>query len=119
MKNYGFQMFSICGRVLLALLLVQGCRQKGSTDKPPPGAYFKTHFQDESQFIVEALITDLAEMIYYAQHKSIPERLSVSAVETKGTAFRKPVYAVHVDFGSKIPSVSAVVRVDRPIWEPA
>src|SRR5205085_2574606 len=30
--------------------------------------YFETSFQDESQFIVETIVTDLAEMAYFAKN---------------------------------------------------
>ena len=45
----------------LVVAIATGCKPKAS----PESAYFKTPFQSESQFIVYAIVSDLAEQIYY------------------------------------------------------
>jgi hypothetical protein len=36
--------------------------------------YFDTPFQSESQFIVEAIVSDLAEQMYFARNGQLPEK---------------------------------------------
>ena len=52
--------------------LVTGCKPSGTAQNKPAG-YFKTDFQDESQFIVETIVADLAEQIYYAKFHRLPD----------------------------------------------
>src|SRR5437667_127947 len=89
----------ICGvltTICLAFLL-GGCEK--AKDSPgfgsPPlvaSAYFKTHWQDESQFIAEMIGIDLAEMVFFAKYEKLPSsrEFSVSASELKTSAFRAP-----------------------------
>src|SRR5260221_1735322 len=89
-------------------------------DKPIAPAYFKTHWKDESQFIVEAITMDIAEMICFAKSKILPEerQFSVNAAEMAGTAFRAPVYRVEVNLPEVVAPVTTDIEVIRPIWEP-
>ena len=79
-------------------------------------AYFKTSFQDESQFVVEAIIEDIAEMVYFARnhHRPDPKVLSVDAQESGGTP-DAPAYDVTVKLDTRSP-VHTTVTVSGPIW---
>src|SRR6059036_1502913 len=92
-------------------------RQSATRQNSP---YFKTHFQDESQFIVEQTSSDLAEMIYYAKNESLPaERVfRVTATERSDSQFRLPVYDVEVTYSTKGSPLRSQVDVKSPIWEP-
>lgn len=89
-------------------------------DNNQSNGYFKTHFQDESQFIVETVIADLAEMVFFAKHAKLPDAkaFSVEAVETSGTAFRSPVYAISISLQPNSPAIKLTLKIDAPIWSP-
>src|SRR3989442_4712379 len=114
---------------LLFLIALAGCAKKESPQpaNPSPQAslgsprsYFKTHFQDESQFIVETVLADLAEMTYFAKTASLPDPkvFSVQAQEKPGSAFRAPVYDVEIVLQPNQAPLKAVISVSGPIWSP-
>jgi hypothetical protein len=82
--------------------------------------YFKTPFQDESQYIVGAIAADVAEMVYFAKNNQLPDAnlFSVQAVEKPDSPLRAPVYFVKIGFGKKEP-LQLEVNVDGPIWSAA
>ena len=103
-----------------------GCKRdktaESDTGKPTSqitGAYFKTSFQDESQFVVEYITTDIAEMIYFAQNHRLPDPkfFSVHAEENCGTP-NAPAYNISVNLGTASPLRSAVA-VSGPVWSEA
>ena len=103
---------------LVTLGLVTGCNRQpqGSQGaQPTTGNYFRTHFQDESQFIVEAILTDLAEMSAYARTGQRLE-ISVAAAERPGSQFRQPSYDVKIVSGTQ--RVQKPLEVTGPIWSP-
>ena len=65
---------------------------------PWSAAYFKTHFQTEGQFIVESILTDVAEMAWFAKTHTPPKagEISVAADETADSQFDVPKYAVTI-----------------------
>jgi tetratricopeptide (TPR) repeat protein len=79
-------------------------------------AYFKTTFQDESQFVVENIVTDIAEMVYFARNHRLPDQkhFSVRAQESGGTP-DSPAYNVIVQLGASS-AVHTAVTVSGPIW---
>jgi len=97
---------------------LSGCKQENSTGGGR--SYFKTHFQDESQFIVETVLADLAEMTYFAKTASLPDPkvFSVQAQEKPGSAFRAPVYDVAIVLQPNQAPLKAVISVSGPIWSP-
>src|SRR4051794_20846113 len=62
--------------------------------------YFKTSFQNESEFVIENITTDIAEMVFFAVNHRLPDPtlFSVHARETGGTP-DAPTYNVTVKFG--------------------
>jgi hypothetical protein len=115
---------------LVVLILVSGCKRHDDTraaatqtppaaQRPPdaPGSsYFRTPFQTEGQYIVDAIITDLAEQIYFAAKHRLPEQpVAVNAVEHGGT-IDAPSYEVQFEFGEH--PVNITINVDGPIWSP-
>ena len=113
---------------LVALLLTVALCGCGNQDKGTSaasrqsqnGGYFKTQWQDESQFIVTAIVSDLAEMAYYAKHKRLPNprRFSVTAVEKPGSPLGSPVYVVEVALDKSVPVIKEELTVSGPIWSP-
>jgi tetratricopeptide (TPR) repeat protein len=95
-----------------------------SPRNPPPAqshdsAYFKTSFQDESQFVVESIVTDIAEMIYFARNHGLPDakQITVEARE-KGGAADAPVYDMTVKIGESSP-IQTKLTLSGPIWSEA
>jgi tetratricopeptide (TPR) repeat protein len=110
----------ICSFCLL--LIAGGCGQKpaplpSTSNKPTP--YFKTPFQDESEFIVETVLANLTEMIVYARQASKGEiKVSVDAAEKPESTFGTPVYLVEVLPGPAA-AFKTQLQVNGPIWSPA
>lgn len=126
LKNVNCQL--IC--FLAALLLAAGCKPKSgatqspdaSTPKPPPAApYFHTSFQTESQFIVETVVADLAEQMFYLANHQLPDGkyFSVIANEKPGSPVDAPVYEFQIKVDPKVKDLKVELNVDGPIWSPS
>ena len=91
-----------------------------TNEKTEPAGYFTTPFQDESQFIVETILSDLAEQVFYAKHHQLPDKkdFSVRALEKPGSPLDAPVYAVKIALGSGQPVLQTELKVSGPIWSP-
>lgn len=106
---------------LLAVGLVAGCKPKSPAGSATSSTYFATPFQDESQFIVEAIVSDLAEQMSYAASHRLPDKkhFSVTATDKPGSPLDAPIYDVRVRLGPNQREVKAEVSVNGPIWSPA
>src|ERR1044071_1223750 len=95
-----------------------GSKPKTSGESPP-GPYFQTHFQSESQFIVEAIVSDLAEQIFYAKYHRLPDKkyFSVTALE-KGGTIDAPVYELQIRLEPKNRELKLDLNISGPIWSP-
>ena len=111
------------GIALLVLIAANGCKKKTAESTPPgqpkpmrgePPGYFQTHFQEESQFIVENIAADLSEMIYFAKHRRLPPAsdFSVSAAGAAGA----PTYRVRIVLDAKTPPLESKLAITGPIW---
>jgi tetratricopeptide (TPR) repeat protein len=82
------------------------------------GGYFKTSFQDESQFVVENIVTDIAEMLYFARNHALPDKpVTVDAREAGGNP-DSPVYDLTIQLGNS-PAVQTKLNISGPIWSEA
>jgi len=83
-------------------------------ENPLLQTYFKTHWQNESQFIVEAITTDIAEMLCFAKSKKLPgeARLAITAAE------KAPFYKIGLQLPEGAAPVISEINMSRPIWEP-
>lgn len=108
---------SVC--ILVIVAFACGCKPKPSTQSASSGGYFQTQFQSESQFIVEAIVSDLAEQMYFAMHHRLPdkEHFSVIGTEKPGSTVDVPVYDLQIRLDSK-ESVKMDLKIDGPIWSP-
>ncbi len=115
-RNSGFTF--IIGLVLS--LSVAGCKPKTPGTVVPANGYFHTPFQDESQFIVEAIISDLAEQMFFAAHHRLPETnyFSVTAAEKAGSTVDVPVYELRIRLEPKKSDIKMDLKIDGPIWSP-
>ena len=112
--------------VWIAILVASGCKPTASTpteSSVPPASssgYFQTPFQSESQFIVEAIVADLAEQMFYAATRRLPEPkyFSVSATEKPGSPPDAPVYELQINLDLKHPNLKLDLNVNGPIWSP-
>jgi len=104
--------------LLLVLGLAGGCKPKPSAAST---AYFQTPFQNESEFIVGAIASDLAEQMFYAKFHRLPAKkyFSVTATEKPGSPSDTPVYEVHIRLDPKQSDVKSEVAINGPIWSPA
>lgn len=102
----------------LAVVFLAGCQPKSGNQN---ANYFKTPFQEESQFIVEAVVSDLAEQMYYAATHRLPplEKFSVTATEKPGSPPDAPEYALRIRLDAKHPEVVTTLTLDGPIWSPS
>jgi tetratricopeptide (TPR) repeat protein len=103
--------------MLIAVVLAFGCKR---TDNGPTG-YFQTPFQDESQFIVETIVSDLAEQVFYARYHQLPnpKHFSVRAMEKTDSPFGAPVYKLRIALKPWRPDLKIELKVNGPIWSPA
>ena len=104
--------------VLVSTLFITGCKPKGGASKAT--SYFQTPYQDESQFIVETIVSDLAEQIYYGKFHQVPPAgtFRVSADETPDSPFGTPVYDLQIDLDGKHHGLKVKLNVNGPIWAP-
>ncbi|HLH53936.1 MAG TPA: hypothetical protein VKY92_10005 [Verrucomicrobiae bacterium] len=117
---------TLLGISLGALTLICSCNKKEpqttspSTSPGPTAAFFKTPFQDESQFIVWNIVSDLAQQMYYAarQQTADSNEFRVTVTEKKGSLDDSPEYSVQVRFDSKLPELSSDLSVNGPLWSP-
>ena len=109
--------FGLLG-ILTGITLATGCKPKASTGTS--SGYFQTPFQSESQFIVEAIVSDLAEQMYYAANHRLPEKkyFSVTAVEKPGSPSDAPVYDLQIGLDQKHTGLKLSLNVNGPIWSP-
>ena len=102
--------------MVIAVVLVVGCKRPdgGSTN------YFATPFQDESQFIVETIVSDLAEQVFYARYHQLPnpKHFSVRAVEKPDSPFGAPVYKLRIALKPWRPDLKIELKVNGSIWSP-
>jgi tetratricopeptide (TPR) repeat protein len=99
-----------------------GCGQKAAENGNPVASagqsYFQTQFQDESQFIVESIITDIAEMAFCAKNHTPPPpgKTSVMATESPDSPFGAPKYQIRVSLPKG--TIKSKLEVNGPIWSP-
>lgn len=112
----------------LVSVLFAGCSKSDSSNpvaasdsNPTESAnYFKTHFQDESQYIVETVLSDIAEMAFYARSGSLPDAsdFKVEALEKPESISGSPVYDCQIRFSKSETPLKFVLPVNRAIWSP-
>jgi len=116
-KNLGLLMIGL----LLVTIFAAGCKPKSAAEPAGAGGYFQTPFQDESQYVVEAIVSDLAEQMFYAATHRLPDpqNFSVIATEQPDSPMDVPVYEVQINLGSKQATLICNVTINGPIWSPA
>ena len=110
--------FSLSLTCLLALAFVTGgCNKNGTKSAVAHYGYFEPQFQTEAQFVVGAIVSDLAEQMYFAKFHCLPNQKEFLVVATEsGGSVDEPVYNLQVQLGSKISEVRMDVKIDGPIW---
>ncbi|MDB6068661.1 MAG: hypothetical protein JWR26_4869 [Pedosphaera sp.] len=113
----------LCSRVIVivtAFVLTTCAHAQPSPQAASGSGYFKTTFQSESQFIVETIVTDLAEQMYYAAKHRLPEKknFSVTATEKAGSPADAPVYDLQIKLDEQSARLKLVLNVNGPIWSP-
>src|SRR5205807_313501 len=87
--------------------------------QPVEHGYFKTSFQTESQFVVENIVTDITEMLYFARNHALPtgKAIVVTSREAGGDP-DAPIYDVTVQLGDS-PAIQTKLKISGPIWSEA
>ncbi len=115
--------------VILVMGLISGCGHQDdnspSADESQPGpgqsnAAPQSTYKDESQFIVETLVGDLAKQIFYAKRHQLPDPkyFSVHALEKPQSPFGAPAYELEIVLESNHPEQKIELNVNGPIWAP-
>ena len=86
----------------------------------PRNDYLKTPFQTESQYIIEAIVSDLAEQIYYATNHQLPDSrfFAVTATEKPDSPRDPPVYELQIHLDANTNRLDLELNVNGPIWLP-
>jgi len=102
---------------VIAVGLMTGCNRPDNSSTN----YFATPFQDESQFIVETIVSALAEQVFYAKYHQLPDpkHFSVRAMEKSDSPFGAPVYKLRIALKPWRPDLKIELKVNGPIWSPA
>jgi len=108
------------------LLALTACTKTGpaperirDAEPRPRTAAFDTHWQTESQFIVESTVIDLAGMAYFAKYNRALEsgKLLVNAVERPATENAPLTYKLSVHYPSAF-DIETELSVTGSIWAP-
>jgi len=107
--------------ILLAGGASTGCKPKPATNAGISPAAQASPFQTESQFIVSAIVSDLAEQITYATSRRVPgaDGSIVTVSEKEGSPIDAPVFECQVRLGTNQSPLKTDVVVDGAIWSPA
>lgn len=123
-RRYGFNMYRLLyGFALATLISLTACTRnepnKTRGQVPPPARAFDTHWQTESQFIVESTVIDLAGMAYFGKYNRAlqPEQLEVNALELQGSEGEPPKYQLHLSYPSAF-DIEMNLAVTGSIWAP-
>ena len=114
----------LVGCVLVAIVLTVGCKPKSSTSpaavRHNPGDYFQTSFQTECGYIVQTIVADLAEQMYFAAYHRLPDEktFSVTATEKPGSPLDQPVYSLQIHLDPKQPGLNCDITINGVIWSP-
>ena len=106
---------------LLALAFIAaGCNNhktgSGAANASSYG-YFEPQFQTEAQFVVDAIVSDLAEQMYFAKFHRLPESKGFSVIATEnGGSIDEPTYTLQIRLGSKMKELQMDLPVKGPIW---
>jgi hypothetical protein len=113
-KNAGL---TIAGIALTAVLAI-GCKPHSPSQSETSPGYFQTPFQEEAQFIVETIVSDLAEQMFYAASHHLPDTnyFQVTATEKPRSSKDAPVYEVQIRLDPKQGVLTSEVNLNGPIW---
>jgi hypothetical protein len=110
----------LAGVFFLAVVL-EGCKPKTAGGTASGAAQSELPFRDESQAVVHAIVSDLAEEVFYAAFHRLPnpKQFSVALAEKPNSSQDAPVYEVQIRLESKTQPVKLELSMDGPIWSPA
>lgn len=107
----------------LALLLsLPACRRAAEHESDNGPRSRKNPPPTESQYLVETILGDLAEMAYFAGKKALPSAtdFKIHAEEpTPAGGASPPTYLCEIKFGAAAPTLKPAITLNGPIWEPA
>jgi hypothetical protein len=117
--------FCVC--LLAALFAIApwtGCKKKDPASLPAQpatrSAYFQTPFQTETEFIVTAIASDLAEQISFAGSRQVPGQkgFAINAIEKPGADVDRPTLKISGRIGPRNAGIDTEVTVTGPVWSP-
>ena len=99
--------------------LLSGCKQPAiQSDASSSVSAHQPPFQNESQFVVHAIASDLAEELYFAKFHQLPGKNFSTVVIEGGGSGDEPVYHIRIQFGSKVGEQNVELKIGGPIWSP-
>lgn len=109
--------------VLGLAVLVSGCSPSEKPEKAEeekPVLLFKSHAQSDSQYLVENILGDVAELAAYAGtgKAPAPDAISVDAQEQEKQRVDSPTYQCEIKTGQEKAGLKFTLKIDRPIWAP-
>jgi hypothetical protein len=132
MNNFAVRLYQTVGAIGSSIALfttLLGCARK---EEPPvvsqpipqavkhvPVLNFQTLWQDESQYIVETVASDLTEMAYFAKHRQALDVQTLPAVaeETSAPNAKTLTYHVTMQLASD-GTLECDLPITTPIWSP-
>jgi len=107
--------------VLLVVFAVTGCDKNKSKSSSNNNDYFKTSYQTESQYIIESIVTDLAEQVYFASKHKLPDTnfFSINSIEQITPNLEFPAYKVTVNLDKDHKNLQFKLNINGPIWSTA
>jgi len=69
---------------------------------------------------VQAIVSDLAEQMYYAAKHRLPDKksFSITIAERRGVTADEPVYLIEISLHPKLPKLNCEIKMSGPIWSP-
>src|ERR1700690_2694969 len=80
----------------------------------------RSAFSDESQYVVESIVSDIAEQMFYAVNHQLPDKryFQVLAIEETNSPLDVPVYELQIRLDPKQSALHLKINVNGPIWSP-
>jgi hypothetical protein len=80
----------------------------------------KSSFSDESQYVVQSIVSDVAEQIFYAVNHHLPDKgFRVTVTEKTNSPVDNPTYELQVWLDPKKDELRTEINIDGPIWSPS
>lgn len=103
---------------LVVFIPATGCNKSAPESLSARNDYFKTSFQTEAQYVVETVVTDLAEQIYFAAKHKLPDTnyFSITSKEQITPDLETPAYKITINLDKDHKNLQFKLNINGPIW---